>query len=159
MAAVVDVSVLIVSTLCAPEEGDDVLLQRLRQLVDATPGVTLGLYECPAPYHRLLTLEALAYAATSGRFVFLKDTCRDNAVIDARLAHLAKLPASPFRWYNGNVTTLLHSLRAGAFGIIAACARTFRPASHSPSFSRRIWLWRRVGQFLSLHSRLAHCQL
>lgn len=44
-----------------------------------------------------------------------QDTCRNNAVISERLAALAKIP-SVFRWYNGNVTTMLHSLRAGGHG-------------------------------------------
>ena len=39
-----------------------------------SPGVPLGIYECPAPYHRLLTPEMLAFCAGSGRFLFIKDT-------------------------------------------------------------------------------------
>jgi len=113
MAAVVDAVVIIVSKLATPDEGDDVLLARLQQLVELTPGVPLGLYECPAPYHRLLSMDALAWIASSGRFLFLKDTCRNNDQITARLA-LLKTIKSPFRWFNGNVTTMLHSLQQGA---------------------------------------------
>lgn len=112
MAAVVDAVVVVVSKLVAPDESDDVLLTRLKTLVDLTPGIPLGLYECPAPYHRLLSMDALAWIASSGRFLFLKDTCRENDVITKRLAML-KTIESPFRWYNGNVTTMLHSLREG----------------------------------------------
>lgn len=116
MAKVVDVVVLVVSTLCACDASDTELLTNLRTLVGLCPGVALGLYECPMLYHRLLSNEALHYAASCGSFLFLKDTCRNTAVISERLALLRTLPPTPFRWYNGNVTTLLHSLRQGEGG-------------------------------------------
>lgn len=63
---------MLVCKLAREDEGDDVLLARLQELTEKTPGVPLGLYECPAPYHRLLTLDALKWCAQSQRFVFLK---------------------------------------------------------------------------------------
>jgi hypothetical protein len=62
---------IIVANLARPEESDDVLLERLQALVARTT-CPLGLYECPEPYHRLLSLEALRWIAVSKRFVFLK---------------------------------------------------------------------------------------
>ena len=47
----------------------------MQKLLDLTGSVRLGLYECPKPYHRLLSAEALAWAASTGRFYFHKDTC------------------------------------------------------------------------------------
>lgn len=41
-----------VSALVAKGEDDEVLLARLKQLVELTPGLPLGLYEAPVPYHR-----------------------------------------------------------------------------------------------------------
>lgn len=37
----------------------------------------LGLYECPVPYHRLLSPELLEWCAQSERFFFLKETSCD----------------------------------------------------------------------------------
>ena len=115
MAPLVDAVVVVVSMLATREESDEILFARLRKLVELTPGVPLGLYECPAPYHRLLSDDMLRYVAESQRFLFLKDTCRENSVITRRLDMLKGIK-SPFRWYNGNVTTMLHSLQAGGHG-------------------------------------------
>ena len=37
--------------------------------------VDIERYECPVPYHRLITAEMLAWCAGTGRFLFHKDTC------------------------------------------------------------------------------------
>ncbi len=52
MAVEVDVVVLIASMLASANESDAVWMERCRQLMALTPGVRLGLYECPEPYHR-----------------------------------------------------------------------------------------------------------
>ena len=46
--------------------------------------------------------------------IVVQDTSRRNDLISAKIDALKKLEDSPFRWYNGNVTTLLHSLKSGA---------------------------------------------
>ena len=100
----------------------------MARLLELTPGVALGQYECPKPYHRVCSAETLAWVAQTGRFSFHKDTSRSPALIDAKLAALrgAALPASnPFRFYNGNVTTLLHSLRGGGHGGGVVCANYY----------------------------------
>ena len=46
----------------------------------------LGLYECPAPYRRLLTDDELKFCANSGRFVILKDVSCDLETVKRRVA-------------------------------------------------------------------------
>jgi len=77
------------------------------------PAVQLGLYECPLPYKRLLTPATTRWAAATGRFRFLKDTCCDVALIKAKLLSIQN---SPLRFYNANTPTLLASLQAGGHG-------------------------------------------
>ncbi len=79
-------------------------------LPDAPP---LGLYECPVPYKRVLTPEAVRFAAQTGAFYFLKDTCCDMSQIKGKIAALQN---SPLRFYNANTGTLLASLRGGGMG-------------------------------------------
>ncbi len=57
--------------------------QFLGMIPDSIP---LGFYECPHPYKRVLDPETMAWCASTGRFIFLKDTCCDLAQIRAKLA-------------------------------------------------------------------------
>ena len=46
---------VLVSMLAAKEESNEVWIERCKKLIELTPGVPLGLYECPMPYHRCAT--------------------------------------------------------------------------------------------------------
>jgi 4-hydroxy-tetrahydrodipicolinate synthase len=85
--------------------------------------VTLGFYECPVPYKRLLTPELTSWCAASGRFAFLKDTCCDLAGIESKLQAFR---GSSCRLYNANSATLLESLWRGASGYSGVMAN-FHP--------------------------------
>lgn len=130
----VDAVVVIAACLAAQHEDDDAWRANCEALMRLAPGVTLGLYECPEPYHRVLQPRTLQFLARSRRFAFHKDTSRVDGVISAKLAALREVEGSPFRFYNGNVTTLLHSLREGAHGFSGVSAN-FYPWLH-------VWLVR-----------------
>ena len=120
--------VMLSCAMAQKDEDDSVFRSNVTRLLELTPGVTLGQYECPAPYHRVCSAPTLAWLAKTGRFSFHKDTSRHNPLISEKLAALraAGLPAvNPFRFYNGNVTTLLHSLREGGAGAGVVCANFY----------------------------------
>lgn len=97
------------------DEGDDVwrhAVESYLKLIDAS--IPLGIYECPHPYHRLVSDKQLGWLAATGRFVCLKDTSCATAPITAKLAVTREL--ADFRFYNANVPTLVSSLRAGGHG-------------------------------------------
>jgi 4-hydroxy-tetrahydrodipicolinate synthase len=106
--------VVIPSQLAAAEEDEAVLEARFAQLMDFTGDIPLGLYECPAPYHRILSPELLGRLARTGRFVYHKDTCSDPKQIRAKLLELA---GTPLGFFNANTPTALMSLQNGAAGI------------------------------------------
>ncbi len=98
----------------APTDSDAKLLSNLEAtLARLDPNLPLGLYECPVPYKRILSPALTNWAARTGRFHFLKDTCCDLPQIKAKLAAIY---GSPLRFYNANTTTLLPSLQAGGHG-------------------------------------------
>lgn len=166
MGKVVDAVVIVASQLCKQSDDDSVWKEKAQELMDATPGVPLGVYECPKPYHRLLSAELLGWVARTGRFLFHKDTCCDAAQITAKLkavqglgstygsptlAHVSLVVVSlvsfalgcsltrpatplndcrPFRFYNANVATLLHSLQQGGHGFSGISAN-FYPWMHA----------------------------
>ena len=83
----VDGLVLVTNRLAGREDGGNVLRARLDALLAAIPAdLPLGLYECPAPYRRLLGDDEIAYCAESGRFAFLKDVSCDLSIVKRRIA-------------------------------------------------------------------------
>jgi len=61
MAQIVDAVVLLPSNLVPAEADEAALKSALETLVTLTGEVPLGVYEVPAPYHRVVTPETLAY--------------------------------------------------------------------------------------------------
>ncbi|WP_207508549.1 dihydrodipicolinate synthase family protein [Telluribacter humicola] len=106
--------ILITSMLVEPDEGEDVLRQRLEQILEQTGQVPLGVYECPVPYKRLLSPGLMQWMAQTGRFLYHKDTSCHSGAIE----HKAQaIKDSDFNLYNADTTTALDSLDAGASGI------------------------------------------
>ncbi len=110
----VDVVVVLPNQLASEDETDAALEERLDRLLDATAGVELGLYECPKPYHRLLSLQTVSRYARSGRFRYLKETSRDFA---AAVGKVDAAGGSPLRVFNAYQPDLLEFLRAGGHGV------------------------------------------
>jgi len=111
--------VLVSNRLARKEEDDDVWIARAEQLLAALPDVTLGMYECPSPYKRVITDKLLRWMVRTGRFHFLKDTCCDADVIRRRVQIIAEETPDGMQrmgWYNANTMTLLPSLQMGADG-------------------------------------------
>lgn len=119
----VNAVILITNRMDISPTNDDNWIRETDRLAGALPGVTLGLYECPAPYKRLLTPAMLRYCVNSGRFKFIKDTCCDADEIARRMDILRD---TGLLLYNANAQTLLPSLHSGAAGYCGVMAN-FHP--------------------------------
>ena len=108
----VNAVVMISNRLASPDESDDVLIARMKTILDAIPGVTFGMYECPYPYKRMLTPKVLEAMAETGRFTFIKDTCCDAELIAERI----KLLDGRIQLFNANCATALETFESGADG-------------------------------------------
>ena len=118
-------AVVVNTATLVPEEADDEAWQEAAsRLLELTGSVPLGLYECPVPYKRLLTPALIGWCARTGRFHFHKDTSCSMEAITAKLEAI-KSVASPFRFYNANVETLLPSIRAGGNGFSGISANFY----------------------------------
>lgn len=106
----------VVLTTCqvVPAEASNADWKRATEAIIAgTDGIRLGLYEMPVPYHRLLSADDMAWAASTGRMYFHKDTaCRIGPIREK----IKAVAGSPLRFYNANTPTLLDSLRSGGDG-------------------------------------------
>lgn len=98
-------------------------------------GITLGMYECPYPYRKYLSLEEMKFLIATGRFGFLKDTICDKEVMRARQK---LVQGTPFQLYNANSATLLESLRFGYDGYCGVMAN-FHPELY-------VWLYEHQGE-------------
>jgi 4-hydroxy-tetrahydrodipicolinate synthase len=116
--------VLVTNRFARADESDEVWIGNVERLLRRLPPeITLGWYECPYPYKRLLTPETLRWSIDSGRFVFLKDTCCDLERIAARQQ---MMQGTGFELYNANAATLLGSLKLGVAGYSSVMAN-FHP--------------------------------
>lgn len=118
----VDAVVVLTSQLAARDESDDTWRLRAERLLALTDPIPLGLYECPVPYKRLISLDLLRWAAGSGRFHFLKDT---SCELDRISTRCAAVRGTRLAIFNANAPTLLGSLQAGGAGFSGIAANVY----------------------------------
>lgn len=110
----VDGLVLVTNRFDPKGQGGAVFIDNLRYLLDALPAdLPLGLYECPAPFRRLLSDDELAFCAESGRFAILKDVSCDLETVKRRVA-LTK--NSSLAIVNANAAIGFDAIRCGSAG-------------------------------------------
>ncbi len=105
-----DVAVVALSLLPSAQNLADQLLAISSLVGDH---VRLGIYELPQPEHRLLTPAEVGRAAASGRYYFMKDTCREIAPFSAKLRAAA---GSALKLFQANLKVLPPSMEAGSHG-------------------------------------------
>ena len=109
-----DAVVLVTNHLDPKNRGSETFLGNLRWLLERLPAdVPLGLYECPAPYRRLLSDDELRFCIDSDRFVMLKDVSCDLTTIKRRVALTA---GTRFAILNANAAIAYDAMRAGSRG-------------------------------------------
>jgi len=106
--------ILVTNHLDPKALGSATLRGNLEWLLSRLPrDVPLGLYECPAPYRRLLTDDELRHCAETGRFVLLKDVSCDLPTVKRRVALTAD---TPLAIVNANAAIAYDAMQAGSRG-------------------------------------------
>ena len=109
-----DAVVLVTNRLDPGRAGAPALRHTLDALTRALPAdLPLGLYECPAPYRRLLSDDELRICIETGRFVLLKDVSCDLAKVRRRVA-LAR--GSSLAIVNANAAIAFDAIKSGSDG-------------------------------------------
>lgn len=108
-----DSYVFISNQFAHEEESEDIAKRNIEHLLNKIPAESFGIYECPAPYKRLISPELLKWCADTGRFTFLKDTCCSLPQLKAKIK---AVDGSSLKIFNANAATLLESLKMGAAG-------------------------------------------
>ncbi|QLF71746.1 dihydrodipicolinate synthase family protein (plasmid) [Peteryoungia desertarenae] len=110
----VDAVVLVTNRLADMQEDGHVFRARMEGLLSALPSdLMLGLYECPAPYRRLLSDDELRWCAESGRFAFLKDV---SCNLDHLKRRLSLVRGTPLAINNANAAIAWPAIQAGGHG-------------------------------------------
>ncbi|MNI26043.1 4-hydroxy-tetrahydrodipicolinate synthase [compost metagenome] len=110
----IDALVLITNRFAVEGETDDTWKLNLEKLLKEIPEqLPLGFYECPFPYKKIISPEALKWCAETGRFLFLKDTSCDTHNMTMKLE---AVQGTGLNIYNANTATLLETLKLGITG-------------------------------------------
>lgn len=141
----IDGLVLVTNRLDPENKGSEAFLGNLKRLLAVLPAdMPLGLYECPAPFRRLLSDDELKFCRDTGRFVALKDVACDLEIV-ARRAKLVE--GSPLAIINANAAIALEAMRAGSKGF-AGVMTNFHPDLYD-------WMYRHHTERTPLVAELA----
>jgi 4-hydroxy-tetrahydrodipicolinate synthase len=106
--------VLVTNRLDPENSGTEAFRASLDSLLALLPSdLQLGLYECPAPYRRLVSDKELRICIDTGRFAMMKDVSCDLATVKRRLAIAA---GANFTLINANAAIAAPAMRAGSRG-------------------------------------------
>lgn len=108
-----DAVVMVSNRLAKATEGEETFIKNFDHIISQLPNIKFGIYECPYPYLRLLSLDFLRKVAKDGNLHFLKDVSCSIEILKSRI-HAIK--GSTLSLFNANTATLLDSLVAGADG-------------------------------------------
>lgn len=127
----IDAYVFISNRFAGADDSDDILLKNMEKAAEALPETSLGVYECPYPYKRILTPYVLKRMAATGKYQFLKDTCCDLNMIKEKLD---AVKGSGLKIFNANSATLLESLKLGCAGFSGVMAN-FHPELYAELYN------------------------
>lgn len=111
----IDAVILITGHFARVGESDDVLLRNFDKMFSLTGSIPLGLYECPAPYKRILDADIFRQLLAAERLVYHKDTSILPENVKAKL-EVAK-GNDKLEFYDAHTPNATFSLRAGAKGM------------------------------------------
>ncbi|HLT79742.1 MAG TPA: dihydrodipicolinate synthase family protein [Cyclobacteriaceae bacterium] len=108
-------AVIVVTGLLAEEnEPDEVFMDNAFTLMRLTSGISVGFYECPLPYKRILKASQLKSLLETNRVLYHKDTCLDIHQVREKIA-VAR--GYDFAFYDAYLGHAVESLMAGSDGL------------------------------------------
>jgi len=113
----IDAVILITGHFANVDDSDEVLLKNFDKFLKLTEGIPLGMYECPAPYKRILGADVFKTLLQTGRFVYHKDTSIQQEQVKAKLDIVQELSIPTFEFYDAHSPNASFSVRNGAKGM------------------------------------------
>jgi 4-hydroxy-tetrahydrodipicolinate synthase len=126
----IDAAILITGHMAKVEDSDEVLLKNFDQIFNLTNNIPLGMYECPAPYKRILNAETFEKIIQNPRMVYHKDTSISHQNVKAKLDVLSTTKTN-LEFYDAHTPNATFSIQNGAKGM----------SSISGNFYPEIMVW------------------
>ena len=126
----VDAVIMITGHFAKVDEDDDVLLGNFDKMFQLTGNIPLGMYECPAPYKRIIGADVFKKLLSADRMVYHKDTSITHENVKAKLDILNDTD-SKLEFYDAHTPNAMFSLLQGAKGM----------SSISGNFYPEIMVW------------------
>jgi len=112
----IDAVILITGHYAKIEEADDILLRNFEKMFRLTGDIPLGMYECPAPYKRIVGADVFRTLIAANRMVYHKDTSIDLQHVKAKLDVLNETN-NKLEFYDAHSPNAMYSLQMGAKGM------------------------------------------
>ncbi|HXD78490.1 MAG TPA: dihydrodipicolinate synthase family protein [Puia sp.] len=112
----IDAVILITGHFANVEDPDSILNRNFEKMFRLTGDIPLGLYECPAPYKRILSAGVFRTLLDTGRLVYHKDTSIDLEKVKEKLDVL-KAGRYALEFYDAHTPNAMYSLQMGAKGM------------------------------------------
>jgi len=126
----VDAVIMVTGHFAKVDEDDNVLLRNFDKMFQLTGTIPLGMYECPAPYKRIIGPGAFKKILSADRMVYHKDTSITHENVKAKL-DILKETGSKLEFYDAHTPNAMFSLQQGAKGM----------SSISGNFYPEIMVW------------------
>jgi 4-hydroxy-tetrahydrodipicolinate synthase len=147
----VDAVIILNNQFVSEAESDVTFLERVHAWLDLTPGIPFGIYECPVPYKRLISLPVLEDLLATGRLCYHKDTSLSLAAVEAKIdagrGHV-------FGVYDAYIEHAVTSLQAGSKGL--SCIQGNYFPDLIVGLCRAPEQGQRIQEFMCKHMELMH---
>lgn len=111
----IDAVILITGHYAKLGEPDEILLRNFERMFSLTGNIPMGLYECPAPYKRIISAEVFRTLLDTDRLVYHKDTSILHENVQAKLDVIKD--SDKIEFYDAHTPNASFSLKAGARGM------------------------------------------
>jgi 4-hydroxy-tetrahydrodipicolinate synthase len=112
----IDAVILITGHYANVEDSDEVLLKNFERMFKFTGNIPLGMYECPAPYKRIIGPDVFKTLLSANRLVYHKDTSIDLEKVKAKL-DIVKETNNNLEFYDAHSPNAMYSVQMGAKGM------------------------------------------
>lgn len=113
----IDAAIMITGHFAKEEDSDDVLLRNFEQIFKLTENIPLGMYECPAPYKRIIPADTFRKLISADRLIYHKDTSITHENVKGKLDVLKETGNTKLEFYDAHTPNTHFSMLQGAKGM------------------------------------------
>lgn len=113
----IDAAIMITGHFANVDDDDEVLLRNFEKMFHLTGNIPLGMYECPAPYKRIISAALFKQLLEANRLIYHKDTSIVHDLVKAKLDVLKSMDNNSLEFYDAHSPNAMFSLQHGAKGM------------------------------------------